>query len=117
MTVEYTLTTRAVNSKPLLKEIQEMEIIFKDFGVNWSSDTQRMAAIDTIDDMMNYLYDQGRITQWKVISDFRNNKIADMDAGIFYLTITYKQAHCLNTTTLEYRIDSKELELDFEIEF
>lgn len=117
MTVEYKLTTRAVNSKQLLSEIQEMEIIFSDFGVNWSSDTQRMAAIDTVDDMMNHFYEQGRLTQWKVVSDFRNNKIADMDAGIFYLTITYKQTHCLNTTTLEYKIDSNEPELDFELEF
>ena len=117
MSVDYKLTTRAVNSKLLLKEIQELEVIFNDFGVNWSSDTQRMAAIDTIDDMMNYLYEQDRITQWKVVSDFRNNKIADMDSGIFYLTITYKQTHCLNTTTLEYRIDSNELELDLELEF
>jgi hypothetical protein len=117
MTASYELTTKAVNSKQLLKDIQELEIIFTDFGVNWTSDTQRMAAIDTVDDVMAHLYEQGRITQWKVVSDFRNNKIVDMDQGIYYLTITFKQAHCLNTTTLEYKIDASEPELDFELEF
>ena len=52
MTVEYKVTTKAVNSKPLLKLIQEVEIIFTDFAITWSSDTQRMAAVDTIDEMM-----------------------------------------------------------------
>ena len=116
MSVEYKVITKAVNSKPLLTMIREVEIIFTDFAISWSSDTQRMAAIDTIDDMMAHIYEAGRITQWNVICDFRNNTVADMNAGIYHLTITYRQAHCLNTTSIEYVIkdEATELELDFE---
>lgn len=117
MTVSWELTTRAVNSKQLLKEVRELEVIFTEFGVDWSSDTQRLAAIDTIDLMMEQLYEAGRITQWKVVSDFRNNKIVDMDEGIFFLTVSFKQTNCLNTTQVEYKIDASTPELDFELEF
>lgn len=113
---KFTLTTKAVNSKRLLEWVRQLEIIFTDFDVTWSSDTQRMAAIDTIDDMMFTLHENGKISQWNVISDYRNNSIAKMAVGTYFLTVTYRQAHCLNTTTLIYKIkeDDMELELDFE---
>lgn len=116
MTTDYTLTTKAVNSKRLLDLVTQVEIIFTDFDIMWSSDAQRLAAIDTINDMMAQLWEDGKITQWKVISDYRNNTIAQMSAGIYFLTITYRQAHCLNTTILDYKVetDDTELELDFE---
>ena len=115
--MSFTLTTRAVNSKRLLTTVQELEVIFTDFGVMWSSDNGREAAIEIIEEMMASLYLEGKITQWNVMCDYRNNSVADMNAGIYNLHITYKQTHCLNTTSLEYQIKEDTLELDLDFEF
>lgn len=118
MTVEHTLTTKAVNSKQLLAVVRELEIIFTDFGIKWASDPQRITAVEIVDEMMEMLYDEGKISQYNVICDYRNNTINDMAAGIYFLTVTYRQTNCLNTTMLEYRIvESGTLEMDFDFDY
>jgi hypothetical protein len=112
-------TEKAVNSKPLLKELTGfIEDGITDFGIMWDSDLHRDSLIEVIDDYLMELAEGGRVTHWKVVCDSRNNKLADMDEGIYHLTVMYKQWNCLNTTQLNYVIDTKdeeEMTLDFEL--
>lgn len=115
--MKYTLTTRAVNSKRLLAMIQQIEQVFTEYNIIWSNEPLREAAIDMIDSVMESIADQGKITQWNVVSDFRNNKISDMNDGKFNVTISYRQTNCLNTTVLKYHLVEEALELDFQLDF
>ena len=115
--MKYTLVTRAVNSKRLLATIQQIEQVFTEYQIIWSNEPLREAAIEMIDTVMEELGGQGRITQWNVVCDFRNNKLSDMSDGKFNVTISYRQTNCLNTTVLDYYLIEDELELDFELEF
>lgn len=113
----FTLSTKAVNSVNLLNEVRQIELIFTDFDIVWSSDIQREAAIDTVDEIMQDIFGRGRITQWNVACDFRNNTLADMKSGLYKLDIRYRQTNCLNTTVLQYSIDSNLTEKEIEINF
>ncbi len=115
--MKYSLTTRAVNSKPLLAIIRQIEQVFTEYQIKWSYEPLRDAAIDMIDSVMEELADQGRITQWNVVCDFRNNKLSNMNDGKFNVTISYRQTNCLNTTVLKYHLVEEEMELDFELDF
>jgi hypothetical protein len=87
-------------------------------GINWSSDVQRDSFIDMLDDFMHEVADEGKIEQWDVRCDGRNNKSSDMNDGRFILDVAYKQRHCLNTTVLHYDIeDDGDLTVDFDISF
>jgi len=115
--MKYTLITRAVNSKRLLATIQQIEQVFIEYQIIWSNESLRQAAIDMIDSVMEEIANQGRISQWNVVCDFRNNKLSDMSAGKFNVTISYRQTNCLNTTVLKYHLVEDELELDFQLDF
>ena len=114
MSTNYNLTTRAVNSKRLLTVVREMEIIFNDFHITWSVDHERETAIEIVNEMMHMLYEAGKIVQFNVYCDLRNNKISDMTNGKFRLNVEYRQKNCLNTTVLEYEIEEGPLELDLD---
>lgn len=113
----YTLKTRAVNSKKLLGSIRGFEKIFTEYQVIWSNEGMRQSVCDMIDGMMEDIAVSGKISQWNVICDYRNNKVSAMTVGIYHLDITYRQTNCLNTTELNYEINEDELELDFNLDF
>lgn len=113
----YTLKTRAINSKRLLADIRQIEQVFTEYQIIWSNEPLRSAAIDMIDGVMEEVANTGRITQWNVVCDYRNNTVSDMANGKFNVMISYRQTNCLNTTILEYTIIEEELDLDFELEF
>lgn len=116
--MSWTRKTWAVNSKKLLSEITAViEEGFDDMGVIWGSDTHRDSFVDLIDQWMEEKAIDGKIEQWKVICDFRNNKVVDMENGKFVFEIQYKQTHCVNVTRIEYTIidDEDQLILDFEV--
>ena len=116
--MNYTLKTRAVNSKRLLASIRGFEQIFTEYQIVWSNEGMRQSVVDMIDGMLKDIADSGRISQWNVVCDYRNNKVSAMTAGIYNITITYRQINCLNTTKLKYRIyEEDDLELDFNLEF
>jgi len=113
----WTLKTRAVNSKALQRKISELvEEAIEESGVLWSSDTHRESFVEVVDEWLEQFADlTGEITQWNVICDLRNNKIADLESGTYTFDITYRQKNCLNTTQLQYEIqDNGE---DFVIDF
>jgi len=113
--MNYTLETRAVNSKRLLANIQQIEQVFTEYQILWSNESLRNAAIEMIDSVLEDIAKNGRITQWNVICDYRNNKVSDMAKGIYRIEITYRQANCLNTTVLKYELVEDELTLDYDL--
>lgn len=102
---KWSLVERSVNSKTLneiVKEYIEEGLTYA--NVLWGSETHRESFISVIEDWMEEIVENGKITQWKIVCDSRNNKNKDTDKGIWKLDIYYKQVHCLNTTHLEYTI-------------
>ena len=115
--MNFTLETRAVNSKQLLASIRQFEQIFTEYQIVWSNEGMRQSVVDMIDSMMSDIATAGKIIQWNVVCDYRNNKVSAMIAGIYNITITYRQTNCLNTTKLKYRIVEEDMELDFNLDF
>jgi len=104
----YKLKTKHVNSKPLLKEVSTLiNEIIETFEIMWDSDNQRDAILEVIDEHLEELVEQKKITQWNVICDGRNNKLSDIANNITNLDITYRQRNCFNVTELNYIIKNK----------
>lgn len=97
---------KAVNSKPLLKEVAGfVEEGLSEFGIQWDSEAQKETLVEVIEDYLSALLEvEGKIDSYKVICDRRNNKASDWEKGIYKLDILYKQKNCLNTTQLLYTI-------------
>ncbi len=114
----WTLTEKAVNSKPLFNEIHDFIAEgLNDMGVVWNSDSHRDSFISIVEDWLEEKWQEGKIEQFKVICDFRNNKIADMESGKYIIDVYYKQRNCLNTTQLHYEVqEEEELTIDFLLE-
>jgi hypothetical protein len=120
-TAEYKLEKRSVNNKLIFTEIHKfIEDGILTGQVLWGNDTHRESFVEIIGDCMEQVQMEGFIDQWNVISDLRNNTIADMDKGIYVMEIQYRQRNCLNTTRLIYTIKDllianiKDL-IDFEL--
>jgi hypothetical protein len=104
-TAEYKLVKKSVNNKHLFNEIHH----FVEDGiitgqVIWKNDLHRQSFVEVVSDLMEQTEMEGFVDQWNVISDLRNNSVADMDRGIYVLEIQYRQKNCLNTTRLIYTI-------------
>jgi hypothetical protein len=114
----WTLTKRAVNSKPLFEEIHDFIVTgMDDTGVNWASEVQRTAYIEMLDEFLAEVAEEGKIEQWDVRCNSRNNKLSDMNNGKFVVDVFYKQRNCLNTTQLRYEIIDKQEVVDFDLSF
>lgn len=117
---EWTRTTKAVNSKVLLNDISSfIEEGIDDMGVIWGSDSHRESFIGIIEEWLDEKSEEGKIEQYKVACDLRNNKVSDMEKGVFVLEVHYKQRHCANTTQLRYDIKEEDSSgwLEFDITF
>lgn len=104
-TTEFKVEKKSVNSKILCDEVQsQIEELMTNAGVVWSSDTHRDSFVETIDDVLGTLREDGKIEQWSVMCDLRNNTITNMDRGVYVFEASFKQKNCLNTTRLVYTI-------------
>lgn len=102
----FTLDKKSINNNVLFEEIHSyIADAISDIGILWSSEAHREAFVDIITDLMIELEEDGRLDQWNVISDMRNNTFALMDKGIYMLEIHYRQRNCLNTSKLIYTIN------------
>ena len=100
--------TRAVNSKPLLDEITStIEDLLEGAGVIWSSDSHRDPFVEMITDYMKSFLDQQKIEQFKVICDYRNNRLSQMEKGVYHFDVEYRQRNCVNITRVLYTITDK----------
>lgn len=103
MPTTFTVKTRNVNSKRLLATVTEfMQTVITEFSILWDSDTHRDAIIEVIEEFLEELAEDGKITQFNVICDGRNNTKQLRDSGMVNLDITFKQEDCYNTTSLHY---------------
>lgn len=106
---DWKLQKFAVNSKPLFDEITEyIHEGLDETSMNWFDDMYRESFVEVIDEWLEQYADEGRIEQWKVVCDSRNNKTKDIEDGKFILDVYYKQWNCLNTTHLHYIIQMDE---------
>jgi len=103
--MRFQLKSRAVNSKILFKEVNELVLLaFADTGITWASDAQRMSFVEMFDELMEQFYEEGKIEQWNIQSNFKNNTVERMANGKYVFEVFYKQHNCLNVTQLTYSI-------------
>jgi len=101
----YKLKSFNVNAKSLHVDITDfVHSIITEFSVLWDSNVSRDAVLEVLDEFLDELTADGKITQRNVICDDRNNNIKLSEDGITILEVTYKQADCYNTTKLHYII-------------
>lgn len=77
-------------------------------GVSLNNDVHRQNFIEAIEDYLeDFLQDDhtGKITQFKVQCDRRNNP-QGFDGKSTVFEVHYKQQHCLNFTKIQYIIKS-----------
>jgi hypothetical protein len=104
-TADYKLEKRSVNNKTLFTEIHSfIEDGILNGGVLWGNEIHRQSYAEIVGEFLDAYADSGKIDQWNVISDLRNNSIREMDKGNYVVEVTYRQKNCLNTTRLIYSI-------------
>ena len=107
MSNTFTLKSNGVASKSLFKDVTEfVEEIIKEFSILYAHDVHRDAILEVIEEHLEELYEAGKITQFNVICDDRNNNQVLADNGITNLEIRYKQDNCYVTTVLKYVVVS-----------
>lgn len=106
---------KSINSKTLCNDVLEylMEGV-NDFGIVWDSEPHRESYIHVVNDFLTDLAEEGKIGQFKVIGDKRNNKYTDMERGIYHVDVAYQQRNCLNTSQINLTISTFE-DIDEEI--
>jgi len=103
----YTLKTKAVASKFLFKTISEfISEIIEEFSILYQHDVHRDAILEVIEEFLDEQAVDGKITQYNVICDNRNNNEVLAEAGITNLEIRYRQDNCYSITVLNYVIIS-----------
>jgi len=101
----YKLKSTGVNAKSLHRDITEfVDNIITEFSVLWDSNVSRDAVLEVLDEFLEELAQDGKITQWNVVCDDRNNNSTLNDNGITNLEVSYRQDDCYNTTKLDYTI-------------
>lgn len=109
MSKKVIVKTKSINSKSLFESINStIYDAITTLGVRWTSDSNRKAFIEVIEDFLDDLEANGIVMQHKVICDHRNNKSFSTDAKKYVLEVFYKQPHCLNTSKIIYEIINKE---------
>jgi len=97
-----------VNSKPLFDDINEfIETGLATPGILWSVPMHRKSFAEVVNDWLEEFKNDDKITQYNVIADERVNPASQAE-DIFNVHITYKQKHCLNTTSIEYHVQGLE---------
>ena len=111
MSNSYTLKTKGVASKFLLKEVTEFvgEII-DEFSILYQHDVHRDAILEVIEEFLMEQAEAEKITQFNCIWDKRNNNQVLADAGINNLEIRYRQDNCYVTTVLSYVVIADKVE-------
>jgi len=103
----FTLKSKGIASKFLHKTVTEfINEIIDEFSILYAHDVHRDAILEVIDEFFEELAEEGKISQYNVICDNRNNNEVLADAGITNLEIRYLQDNCYGMTVLNYVIIS-----------
>ena len=100
--------TANINNKRLFKEIDDfMMEVFTTIGLSWSNKEHRSQFVEMIDDWMEQFAEaSGKIIQWDIQCDSRNNTPEDFISGNISFILRYRQKNCFNTTEIEYKFAS-----------
>ena len=105
---EPTLKTlsRNVNNPTLFKDIDDFMIeVFSTLRISWVNKQHRQELVELIDDWMDtFAYESGKIIQYDVMCDSRNNPPEELQKKRLHFLLRYRQTNCLNTTEIEYII-------------
>ena len=102
------IVQRSVNSKQLFEKINECAFeAIKNFSARWSNESYRKSFVNTLQNFLGMMAEEGLISQGKVIFDNRNNKSFSSSAEGYMIEIHFRQVHCLNTSKIEYHIKNK----------
>lgn len=102
---KWSFSTKAVHSPTLFADIHEyVREGLDETSINWDSETHRTSFVDVVGEWLVEKQEEGKLTQWKVICDTRNNTLEDMEAGNYNLDVVYKQRDCYSNTKIRYTI-------------
>lgn len=94
-----------VNSKLLVKTIDDFITDFVEGpAFSLQSSPHVLTAIDIINDLMYELTEDGKIMNYKVIADERNNKPNVNHSARLNIDIYFRQTNCINRTHLHYEL-------------
>lgn len=110
---QFKIIKKHVNSNILFNEISEfIEEGCGDIGVIWSSEAHRSSFVSLIDEWIGEKAEEGKVEQWNVVCDSRNNKNSAMKKGKYIMDVYYNQYNCLNMTHIRYMIDDSPIDDD-----
>ena len=97
---------RHINSDKLCEEsiTYLSETLNNTFFHDLSDVSDREAISAHIEYYCGMLMDSGSIEQFDIVFDKRNNKRRWMDKGLYFLELRYKQTHCLNDSSIKFKI-------------
>jgi len=98
--------SRNVNNPTLFKDIDDFMIeVFTTLKITWANKQHRKEFVELIDEWMDqFAYESGKIIQYDVICDSRNNPPEELKKNLLHFLLRYRQKNCLNTTEIEYII-------------
>jgi molybdopterin biosynthesis enzyme MoaB len=112
MSRKLNIKKKNVNSTRLFQDINIfIESGLMSIGISWSAHENRDTFVEVLEEWLEEFKEDNHITQYKVICDEYNNPIKQDDEDIFKISISFKQAHCLNTTVIDYELIEDEEEL------
>jgi len=105
---ETTLETKAtnINNQRIYEEIDQFMIeIFSTLNITWTNKQHRNEFVSMIDMWMEqYCHETGKIIQYNILCDSRNNTPNAFKEGPIRFTLRYRQKNCLNTSEIEYKV-------------
>jgi hypothetical protein len=98
--------TKNINNQTLFKELDKLllELFSMIGGIAWHDRDHREAIADMANDLLSDLFELGKIIQYDVLCDDRNNTDEDLRLGIVHFVVRYRQKNCFNTTEIAYTI-------------
>lgn len=98
--------THNINNKRLFGEIDSfMTEVFESIGIAWSNGQHRVEFVDMIDLWMEqFAFESGKIIQWEIQCDSRNNTALDFETNNVHFDLMYRQKNCFNTTKIQYTL-------------
>lgn len=100
------VTKKSVNNKSIFEEIDTFIHEILESGLELHDEDDRWIFTQETENVLDMFVGTGKIINYDVMFDYRNNKRADMVKGKYNIIVKYKQFNCLNTTQLIYDIDN-----------
>lgn len=106
--MKFTLKHKNVSNQTIFNDLTDfMCNVFNTLHIYMRSPGYREDFLMMIEDWMEAYIElsNGKIIQYDVVCDSRNNRPEDMENGKINFTIKYRLKNCLNTTELNYVLE------------